>query len=1259
MYRQDFLLRDWSRKASLLVYRRCFLLLAVLGSLALSEALFYPPENARLEWLLEYTTTETFDSYRVEEFVDRPGQNIHLVVYDEKSQDLLSYIWIGQPVTEATVLDMRFVSFDHSASICSQSSLKFWLLRDLTRELEALDKFDGLQTVFMKKDMTAIGSTALLRVVSDNAKSFKGETLFFDESTLQNAMVFKIDFSLESGSSFRIVCVMPAISKSSIWSDIKKTSLADFLSDSFPSKIAIFTFDHNVAGQDLSSVDLLKEERNFMTRLVVNYNFVEKRSAYKHLGVKFSSFKDENPFKLPVGLGCSLVISQKPIRVNSNQFSGLMRVGQESLERFVAYDEFTWHLRIDVLGQHRLIYNMQDMTVTYIEDKLNEFVLQDSILKVNESLDDDICTAGMFNDIVNFNVSRLQKMEEVIGFGHESAHLMYLGYHRLEDGTNCMVYEREISPQQIPFLLRVHARSLPLAGRLFLTFYFVREFPSKRPGSSLVDKTQESLIGLDIESVWLKQIKLTSTGPAVKGVKLHAEITFSQFVWTLAAMAEQTDLEEQEHPARVFDTLVCSPLHKQFTVDVALFRQTSLDDVFVEEMISSKINKFEEFLVQFIAGRTGIARSNINQFSLEHDSSYLHDQENVIAHFKASIPDGIMYKRTIIGWTRKKDLDKEFSDYKTSLSEHEFMLKMAHRMSKEVKTNFYTIHCSYDGIARALKSLDDLNYAKVSEKSVPDQDENICKIYKVEKLNTHSSPIPEKYSKRVIEANLYNSKFSVDLNSQASGIYRASVVKATVTEGLDEYALGSVISSGECYTPLTTVIMGDDAEITQITLDPHLSVVTCHRACGLYMNCLTYSYDTKKRVCTLSNIRSVNFALEKEVNPDCRIYAPNSLYYYESTDTVYLLTPAALTFNHYMIKSNLETCANTCRQYELRQVEVVSSSGKKQVEHRVHCNSFYYMPSVAICAIYDPQSSIYSASVGGYLKRLPADFYRSLFSSEIWDALHSAFSYRRDNGRYFSITQATSIDGASAIDVPDIQQGPFKVVLLSKHDVSRPDECELECSMLSQTCVMFDYCYSIDLRRIRTCVFYMLADTSKAPQAGSQYNSSSQFDALQSAEFTATQMRYLLNLIQSFLKPDRDLLTRCQHYQLKEDYLVAKRAFAKASRLPVLIDQDESTVVPEPPEESDHLDSEARGQAGNEIGLAVTLNFCFILTGITIGILLSVYQPILKEKYPLDGISGLIVRAGSKIRRTFHRNSQPLGRSSSVLELNELEEATY
>lgn len=1263
MFKFNILLSGHSCQSGQFISVFYFLLVTIASLIVQSKAILEPPTNARLAWSLKYTTPDVFEYHRVEELVDRLSQNIHLVVYEDDASIGTSYIWIKHPGHESVLSeDVRLVRYDYEAELCSSIKIRYWPLAALTEDLSAIGKFEDLETDFMNEDPTAIGALALFRVVYDNAKIFKGEQIYLDSDISENVVIFKADFAVDEARSFRIVCVIPARRDMKTDQDITKTTLADLQLDRYPKSIAVLTFGPgDIKGT--SSSRLLKLNSGFSTRLLVSFDSIEQRSIANQLGVKSSQFWEKNPFKLPAGLGCGWFLNQQTIKVKETQFSGLMRDDIGSVERFVAYDESSQHLRIDYLGEHRMIYNMPDLTVTYIRETQKDFLVQDSILDPNESRQLDTCVSGLINDVIGSDAVKLQALEDVIGLGSRTS-LMYLGHEQLDDGTNCRVYEREIGLQLVPFLIKMNSSPMPAIGRAFLVFYFVNEFEPTGKDRDPVEKPDSDSISLDSSSLWLRRIVLTSTSPTEKGVILHAQMTFNQFIWSMSAMPEQTDTEELQHPVRVFDTLECKSAYEQLKLDILLKHQTDESYSFLEDLIHTERDELEEYLMRFLVSRLRIPRSEINQLGVTHiDSSYEHDQENLIVHAKISIPTSLKYKQTLVGWFEEMPEDMRLKSGSTpaGFTDHEFILKSAYdRSEKGKKGKFYTVHCHRHKFATALDSLADVNYIGTRDKRVPR--DPVCRILSVELINNNVSPISEKYSPRLIEANLHDSVFIADLNHEATGVYKASVVKTSATKGLDEHALGSVVSTVECYTTLSTLILGDNPEIIEISLGVHLTVITCHRACGLHMNCLSYSYNTKSRVCTLTNIAASSLyqVIEKKTDPDCTIYEPNSLFYYKSSGTFYLMTPAALMFNHYLISSNLESCANLCRKYEMRQVKVEDSEGESN--HVVHCDSFHYMPSVSICAIYDPKSYIYSTVIGKNWNGLPAEFYRKYFSSEIWDAQHSSFAYRRTYEQYFVGKHKFSIS-SGGLKVPNIQLGSLKVEMLLDVQVDKLDTCLLECAMLRSGCVMVDYCSRSDLVRRRKCYLYTIVDTSKT-QSDSMGKEVYPHNAVTNAEYTDVQIEYILKMTQDLLVKDENYFTDCHYYQLSPDYLVSKRAFARIKAPSELVEGVEETLHIEETTAETKLDileeSHGKGWIESLTVSAFVSNFCAIFMGLTIGTVVFIYKPKLRE----TGVMNTLVEIGSKgysgmkslIRAEGHRD--PLNRSTSIVELREFEEET-
>lgn len=1207
------------------------LFVALLLSYTYSNAVFRTPDNARLDWWLESTKRESLEFYRVEEYVDRIAQNVHLTVYEAIESEYTSYLRINRPGRSLTGAedDVSLIMIDHTRSICRKTQLDLWQLRDLFEVFSLLKNIKKLKTDSLSRDRTAIGSLALLKLVEDNAEIILYEGKYFDEATLRNLMLFRVDFPLKSGGSLRIICTIPVeqIDRRVIV-ETPNQPLSTLATSNLPKKIVVLTFD-SADDSQLNSRDLIEKYEGFSTRLVVNYDFIEQRSAYKHLGAVVSSAREKNPFKLPVGIGCGMISGEQFTKVDKVQFSGLMRVSGSGIgEIFVAYDQVSQHLRIDHIGQDRIIYNAQDSVITYIrEDSLRE----DDILTQYELRLTDTCASGSI--IKTAGWSSLETMVDVIGLG-PTTYPMYLGNARLEDGTLVMVYEREVTIQNVPFLLKVNMRSLPKVERLFLVFYFVKEY------SASVDVGKFGLDSDDfqMDGLWLKQVELVSSHPGSGEISLHLQIIFSQFTWTLSAMPEQSDTDELQHPVRVFDTIRCKSMHEQLKIDLVLARNKSMDEeyTFHQELLMSKANKLEEALMVFLLKKTSIARSDINEMGIKLiDTDDTQDRQNMLVQAKISVPSGLVYTSIFVGLLEEipGDISSMIDESsKNWLTRQEFVLQAGLEIAKTLdQKEFHFLFCPQFHFARVLADVSKLNITKKEGSFQLDTSES-CELHRARLIDNTLVRLSDKFMSPFIEFKLKEAEFVADLNSRATGIYRASVLSASVNRGLDERAIGNVISSGYCFKDSTRTRQLN-ISVVEFTLESHLTITTCHRACDLHPNCYAYSYNKRSKTCALTDAESEELdQLVKVIDDDCTQYQPHFLLYYQQTGYSNLVVPAFLQTNNHVFVSSIENCARICHQYELRQTDVEDASNQTIRHIKTHCRSFSFMLSVSTCII--SKSEIPALRKQEQLE-LAAETANSAYPSASYDRYYD----------YFVTQKGFTTNSASKSNVITIKDSQLRLSRIRESLPISLEECKFRCAVIEQSCIMFDFCQSYNLI-VRNCTLFQLVKISDESREDVQY-----LDVLTNEGISHLQIKRSLETTGDNLQPDVSRYVSCQHNQLSEDYLAAKRAY--------LIAQKRGTQSPSVVDEVLHDDPRSDEHLGSAVSFLdrfqLLLYLCTLLFGVSIGSIIFISRPLMRENYLSNVISGFLTRDFHlKLARIAAKRSK--NRSNSCEELRELED---
>ena len=1168
------------------------------------------PDSLRADSQLLYITEELAQMYYVDEYIDRLDGSVRLTVANvsdsDKGDDVIDYFRIKEHIKDYDPLNDKVVAYNSDQSSCKADHLGSWYLFELSHILSELFYLKDLASGETRNDRTSIGPIALLRLVYESAHLFRLDSKAFDEVNLCDTYYFSYQTNLNPGSpqqvDVKLIAALP-VQHTESDSQIKmgQTLLSQIESKVHLSKIALIFADNKAGPNDDQikrvSADLLDFTKSRLGRLIVSYDLIQERSLSKHSGAKGGQPGGSNPFALPAGIGCGLVSDHNPFYVSARQFSGQYEADDFSDSFYMAYDEKTNQLRYDSLGEHKIIYSLNEKRAVIVADssgapranstnQANQGIIFDQLHE-----DQNHCSQSYYHpssEVDQNGLFQAKKMDEILGLGERSA-LLYLGTETLEDGTLSHLFEREIIFAQIPTISYMHMRlnGRP-SNRFFLVFHFVAE---QIGGRQLFEPDA-------YRSMWLKRIELNSLNNLFKYNFINSRITFNKFSWSLEMEAEETRNREGKlrHPVRTFDTIECRSLYGQsklevllrqskdsewFELDEGRFSKSPRDSPFevarvdLEGTIEANLLELEEGLMGNLVERTSLARSEINNLELITSRN----PNSILLRADLTSPMNYKFDQYLLGWVKAVESilhDKvgRITKRKNLMARHECALSLDTLLSGDT-IKYHMMYCPNIGCGY-IDNIDRADYIKNdgdNEKKPPQLDIyfHMCEIYVRQKQVDSKAAERTIYSSEAIKRSLLAEPISVDIEQVSKRVvknFRATVTKVFLTSGSGRGDWDELLVSGSCYTPNSRpsgLSRGSDPQVhvVQLNFDKHHSRVHCHKACLIYPFCETYTYNKLTRRCSLSNIsRSMaasdqaTGALEDnmgqldnlENGQQCSLYALNPLFLYGRKREIRFTTPAYLerNFNFTTIASASE-CANFCRRNEL------NPSNRRQD----HCLGFDFLRQKSVCA---PFASSSTSHFDGRKPQLPAvqsvdsskilisrdEFERRIGSTDLYQA-YEVEAYQRDYSQHYIRKSMTRINinepGDAMIGSP--RSAKITSVL---YDIDQR-ACLRECSILQTECVSVNHCQvMLDKRFTQFCELYNIrspfvfnpeAPPSKMDRSKLQYLAGeSQLTPLEeSFYFSNSSEAYLVSTSKS----------SCVHYYLQGDELYLKRQLAEAA----------------------------------------------------------------------------------------------------------------
>lgn len=1052
--------------------------------------------------------------YRLEETRNTAAGFTSIKLIDERGGQRSFYSYDG----DDDALPPVSFEYKEDVGLCSEISQKDRILAGLYDNI-------ALATSVVSISPLSIGS--LVDYVNENAKSF-GDMLSTQPSVTYKQKKINPETNEPHSKWYSLVCAFQ-----SGLDQVRSVSVVGPM-DSPP--------DDNLS-------TLKKKKKQFELRI----RYIENLQA----DLIINNPDLATAFTLPAAAGCSsLMGSTRALSIRAKQFSGIYEPYDSPLSaRYVAFDTNSAMLRMDKPGEHRLIVELEQKRMTYMStgSKVDTPIGQKPLYATSQvkTIAGTRCASTyMVDDLVDNIESRLgnvRAIDQILGMGGD-AKIVKLGAVILDDGLQASLYEREIDAHEIPVLMRLHARiQISVTSRLFLLFYMIDE--------SHIDKEYRDVISTELvhEHMWLRRVELVSKNSVSKYSILHARITFAEFTWSLESMSPDVG-QQLAHPVQTFDLIDCVKSQSDVSNFEALIQPSR--DAEIPKLAEDFAVLSEPMIVYLSKQVLQVTRSRINRLHLSISGDAENSDAIKLLVDATVIPvSDTKWQRSLAGWfeiaENSADNAGESRELVGDMSRLECALKMA---SESKDTRFYAIYCADLGCGRVANTqqIDGFVSAESVDATIKAQRPSpklvyghICEVYRLDRrIDAERSVGNGSPSKvRELAALISNTKIrlAADAKTNSEAVqFEGTFVWAAASRLIEHSAqLGAFLHAGSCYDRDRTNALQRDGGIGRkklyildLQLDSHQSLVDCHKACQLQFNCQTYSYDSKQRLCSLSDMNKNELfrlyagvkMVEFRESRDCQLFAVNALHMYDSvTGLVAFMSMASLAAqNYYFASADLDHCANLCHTYEF--VAISNKPGK-----RTHfCDRFKFYPMRSICAIHDPDSRLYNDQVREDAALVPAietdasenanklQHYIEVAGSESdWQKMGQTVEYRRDYLRHYSLEQNVKFDvptGKSMVRHPIL------------YDLSQ-DECLRECTIIRRNCVMLDYCAHIASNIwTRSCSLFLL-------------------------EFNASAKTEAADLIESFnsIKITTKLKKQvgCTHFSLNSADLVLKMQLAQ------------------------------------------------------------------------------------------------------------------
>lgn len=1186
------------------------------------------PDNVLAKSELLYNSFDKLELFEVEEVVDKSSGSIHIKMFDSSKDlasknKLTSYYRLNQ--AKATSADDLTIAYSYSELICKIVETKDWQINQFTLILKRLIESAGLESDSIKQDRSAIGPVSLLKLFYANQKLFKLTSKAFDEVRLVEMYYFeaKVDLT-NSKQSARLICLLPTSDVSDENLPYESASLSEINMTTHPPLIAVIIHDKDdLIHANTEPFKLINSNDLDLEKLLISYVSIQEFSLNKHLGLKLDRIDglEQNPFTLPAGVGCGTSITWPADKTNSifldgRQFSGLYAAEDLEGMRFLAFDGESNTLRVDLLSEYKMIIDLRGKTMTFMEDSNSQRNQPMTGRRTDEHCSSMSFVRKDFNkhekDTELEMLLGTKDFADILGFDKYLG-LSYLGTKFLEDGTHCLVLERELSYDNIPLIFKLNILSkLGNTGRFFMVLYLVDEF--------LEDSLDFE--NYSIESTWIKRMELVSLNAALGRQIVNSRLTFDEFSWSLEALADDTRDYSSKllHPVRAFDLIECSQSgHSLIELELLIKQLNSTRNEASESQSSRELDldsffqNHDEAFMSFLSRQTRISRPYINEL----DTISSDDGNYMMVTAKLTEPLDYEFESDLIGWIQSLDsipFEKHGSFLKQSANmlRYECLLRLAVLYNEGRK--IFMVYCP--NIGCGFIENDSLNSLDYTRKDKPaDQKPGIansldmCEIHLVRK-----SLVPtnlEKYSLEKLQKSFKSALVAADLMGQDQN-FRGIVVKSSAEKSSQSHSnLGHLIKKNSCYTSKTRIDDGfkvydpsisvQQIQVLELALDQHHSLFYCQRACQMATtHCVTYSYEKSTRTCVLSNITETMLLsdsfqiLDLKFAMDCKIYQANSLELYTSIPETRAVTLEGLTFNnhtrYYLDRLSLSECAKLCHANEL------------------YCDGFKYFKLDSICMLDDDEGrnlvrklmkSNYSTNA-----QQVKSYFRELVGASEWSTLHHYHIYKRTYSQYYAIGESTKIELDSK-ESKEENDGRLGNNLQAKYPVLYGldlEDCLRECTLIRKECVMIDHCF-YPINEIPTKSCHLFAFRSPELIEGPKAKDIPGITDVEKSLYVDSQnVRSTINL-------------GCNNYYMAGDNLILKRIIAKK------FSPDESSLI-DKLERQDQAKSDGllailmgldpKSKVG---GLQPLLSIVIIFVGSLFGSVSTIYLPKLDQRY--------------------------------------------
>jgi len=1071
------------------------------------------PQAAHSHCELLYLGPNEKVHYRIEEFLDLKEGNLRINfatnLNPESSQS--AYFRLNENSDQAIDHD-KVVLYNSDQKLCSQEKLNDWALKGFTRFFELINDPDRpFEKIGGKSKRVFIGPFGALHFIHQNADLFKYQMTEFHRANLLDNHYFSSDLValpeennyLEGNGQYLkiIVSVSDRDQAGNESSNLEGTRLSDLETNHQVSLVGIFKTSSEqwaklkkANASEMFNLGLVQSST--MESLILLIKSVRDISqSMNHVGQLSSAnvkSVDWNPFVLPAASGCGdLLPSLKPVTLSSSmgQFSGRFVANSFSEQFYVAYDQESDHLRYDSSQEFKMVYSAGDNRVTMMStaSKKVEHPTMSELVDLREKLH---CAQLKLPSDRKKGWKNLltspTSMGRVLGMGPRVS-LDYLGSQVLDDDLVVHVYEREVSYEEIPALLFMHSQAsdLKTSSKYVVNFFFIP--------NELDDSSQAN----NIETMFLHRITLTGLNDG-RYKTLVSQLDFEEFSWSLALGSDQP----MENPAQIFDIIECSPRSAQTKVQLALKTEESMFSEYTR-------GQFENSLLNRMASKLIVPRANVNQFEVADNKDLF------LVDFVLTEPPKTERSAAYLGWLSQiETIIESKSDNQLPVGE---LVKLKNsmlieecslRMSIDMPDlhEIYMFQCPNIGCGYIRnQKWRDISSVLTNQQPNLSMYPRMCYIYLVSKIPSAARVDFPIHEPEIIHDNLEGKSVRLDVPTRhmnGTAAFRGTVQNVRVGRNLMHEEWDKLITTGKCFTTQSKlapnigpasgsdnestvpVNLFDDfnekrLEIVELKFDKHHSLSNCHQACGQTAFCRSYSFDSEKFSCTLTNLDAKLIGSRKiivenmVVKKGCKIYSFNQVLRYKEQSMMVKLKPSQFfkSWNNNPQKQplpvcSLSECAALCHRNELKDGGKITKDS---------CIQFIYLRSHSLCYLLAGEDDINTGdgapllnpfgtnfeyfdelagdeSAHGYLKDLN-ELEHYMGGKEKVDQARPCERYERDYRDSFSFKLDKKLEfNPSTLGKIQSEGAPVEIA----HHVTR-NQCLRNCSLVDSNCYAADY----------------------------------------------------------------------------------------------------------------------------------------------------------------------------------------------------------